>query len=223
MESHKHLSKDHLTMGWLVWSVVTIATTGLLVNAQDKDEAEQKLCADKSAGELFRLKAGDANCRDVIQCTASGLQAIRCPPGLAFDLVKKTNWLAETQSVSTKTFSATGKGTAMTDLTKMLAIVKRTPTVPPLVIKKFANCLIASALKMELKSLETFVPRTIDVTTSLRWSWSHSTMPSTITISTFMQRYSTKREETLMVVTSRRHSSCPINTQTIQPWRQCTG
>jgi len=77
-------------MGWLVWSVVTIATTGLLVNAQDKDEAEQKLCADKSAGELFRLKAGDANCRDVIQCTASGLQAIRCPPGLAFDLEKQT-------------------------------------------------------------------------------------------------------------------------------------
>ena len=31
----------------------------------------KKLCKDKSAGELFRLKAGSDNCRDVIQCTAA--------------------------------------------------------------------------------------------------------------------------------------------------------
>ena len=32
---------------------------------------EQSLCEDKSAGELFRLKAGEDSCRDVIQCTAA--------------------------------------------------------------------------------------------------------------------------------------------------------
>ena len=38
----------------------------------EEDEAisqKKKLCEDKSAGELFRLKAGADNCRDVIQCT----------------------------------------------------------------------------------------------------------------------------------------------------------
>ena len=40
--------------------------------AQDEDEEKlNKLCQDKSAGELFRLKAGKDNCRDVIQCTAA--------------------------------------------------------------------------------------------------------------------------------------------------------
>ena len=39
---------------------------------QDEDDEKFKaLCADKSAGELFRLKAGKDNCRDVIQCTAA--------------------------------------------------------------------------------------------------------------------------------------------------------
>eukprot|EP00092_Neocalanus_flemingeri_P012213 GFUD01013168.1.p1 GENE.GFUD01013168.1~~GFUD01013168.1.p1 ORF type:complete len:532 (-),score=107.90 GFUD01013168.1:129-1724(-) len=62
------------------------------VFGQDDDELalEKKLCQDKSAGELFRLNAGKDSCRDVIQCTAGGLQAIRCPPGLAFDLEKQT-------------------------------------------------------------------------------------------------------------------------------------
>ena len=41
------------------------------VLCQDDDETERKLCADKSAGELFRLKEGEENCRDVIQCTAA--------------------------------------------------------------------------------------------------------------------------------------------------------
>ena len=80
------------------------------VICQDDEEAkshEAKLCEDKSSGELFRLKSGKDSCRDVIQCTAAvsgslrkskvpqpfsyqGLQAIRCPPGLAFDLEKQT-------------------------------------------------------------------------------------------------------------------------------------
>ena len=42
------------------------------VICQDEDEEKfNKLCEDKSAGELFRLKAGKDNCRDVIQCTAA--------------------------------------------------------------------------------------------------------------------------------------------------------
>jgi len=77
-------------MGWVKsLTIMVFAVTGAL--AQDEDEEKlNKLCQDKSAGELFRLKAGKDNCRDVIQCTAAGLQAIRCPPGLAFDLEKQT-------------------------------------------------------------------------------------------------------------------------------------
>ena len=41
-------------------------------------------------GEFFRLVAGVAHCRDVVACAHHGLQAIRCPPGLAFDLGKQT-------------------------------------------------------------------------------------------------------------------------------------
>jgi len=52
---------------------------------------EKELCVSKEAGEWFRLVAGEGDsCRDVIQCTASGLQAIRCPAGLAFDIEKQT-------------------------------------------------------------------------------------------------------------------------------------
>ncbi|KAG7174661.1 Low-density lipoprotein receptor-related protein 2-like 3, partial [Homarus americanus] len=55
------------------------------------DEAEAfalALCSDKGAGEWFRLAVTD--CRDVIQCTDAGLQALRCPHGLAFDLELQT-------------------------------------------------------------------------------------------------------------------------------------
>uniref|UniRef100_A0A182T143 Chitin-binding type-2 domain-containing protein n=1 Tax=Anopheles maculatus TaxID=74869 RepID=A0A182T143_9DIPT len=57
-----------------------------------KEESfEKELCKDKDAGEWFRLVAGEGdNCRDVIQCTSSGLQAIRCPAGLYFDIEKQT-------------------------------------------------------------------------------------------------------------------------------------
>lgn len=66
------------------------------VSAQEetskKEESfEVELCKDKDAGEWFRLVAGEGdNCRDVIQCTSSGLQAIRCPAGLYFDIEKQT-------------------------------------------------------------------------------------------------------------------------------------
>jgi len=78
-------------MGWIRNLAVVLVVSG--ISCQDSDEElsqEKKLCQDKSAGELFRLKAGKDACRDVIQCTAAGLQAIRCPPGLAFDLEKQT-------------------------------------------------------------------------------------------------------------------------------------
>merc|ERR1712077_62951 len=83
--------KQQEKMGWLRNLAVVLVVSG--VSCQDNDEElsqEKKLCQDKSAGELFRLKAGKDSCRDVIQCTAAGLQAIRCPPGLAFDLEKQT-------------------------------------------------------------------------------------------------------------------------------------
>lgn len=55
--------------------------------SEDKkaEDFEQELCKDKDAGEWFRLVANEGDsCRDVIQCTTSGLQAIRCPAGLYF-------------------------------------------------------------------------------------------------------------------------------------------
>jgi len=57
------------------------------VNEQD---IKTILCKDKNPGDFFRLVAGKRHCRDVVSCTDGGLQAIRCPPGLAFDLFKQT-------------------------------------------------------------------------------------------------------------------------------------
>lgn len=78
---------------------------------KSSEEYEQELCKDKDAGEWFRLVANEGDsCRDVIQCTTSvsyaafktifqvpsplnhsqGLQAIRCPAGLYFDIEKQT-------------------------------------------------------------------------------------------------------------------------------------
>jgi hypothetical protein len=45
--------------------------SGLLCQDDEALSHETKLCEDKSAGELFRLKAGEDSCRDVIQCTAA--------------------------------------------------------------------------------------------------------------------------------------------------------
>ncbi|XP_036345107.1 chitin deacetylase 1-like [Rhagoletis pomonella] len=70
-----------------------------------KEESfEKELCKDKDAGEWFRLVAGEGdNCRDVIQCTSSGLQAIRCPAGLFFDIEKQTcDWKESVKNCKSK-------------------------------------------------------------------------------------------------------------------------
>ncbi|BFF97165.1 uncharacterized protein DMAD_05635 [Drosophila madeirensis] len=70
-----------------------------------KEESfEKELCKDKDAGEWFRLVAGEGdNCRDVIQCTSSGLQAIRCPAGLYFDIEKQTcDWKESVKNCKSK-------------------------------------------------------------------------------------------------------------------------
>jgi len=58
-------------MGWL-WNLALVSVISV-VFCQEEEELsqEKKLCQDKSAGELFRLKAGKDACRDVIQCTAA--------------------------------------------------------------------------------------------------------------------------------------------------------
>jgi len=56
----------------------------------DQEDIRHALCQDKNAGEFFRLVAGAKQCRDVVSCSDSGLEALRCPPGLAFDLEKQT-------------------------------------------------------------------------------------------------------------------------------------
>merc|ERR1712227_698815 len=89
--SPQKLTGTSRTMGWLGLFALLVSLSGIL--CQDDEESkshEAKLCEDKSSGELFRLKGGEDSCRDVIQCTAAGLQAIRYPPGLAFDLEKQT-------------------------------------------------------------------------------------------------------------------------------------
>jgi len=49
----------------------------------------RKLCAGKQPGEWFRLNSGPGNCKEVVQCTSAGLQQIKCPTGLVFDLEKQ--------------------------------------------------------------------------------------------------------------------------------------
>lgn len=77
--------------------LLLLFTLTITIHGQDgekdksTEEFERELCKDKEAGEWFRLVGGEGNgCRDVIQCTNSGLQAIRCPAGLAFDIEKQT-------------------------------------------------------------------------------------------------------------------------------------
>jgi len=79
-------------MDWTPSLFIFLVISGVLCQLEEDEAISQKkkLCEDKSAGELFRLKAGADNCRDVIQCTDGGLQAIRCPAGLAFDVEKQT-------------------------------------------------------------------------------------------------------------------------------------
>jgi hypothetical protein len=75
------------------WIECTETRSNRVKRQEDKkeDSFENEICKDKDAGEWFRLVAGEGdNCRDVIQCTSSGLQAIRCPAGLYFDIDKQT-------------------------------------------------------------------------------------------------------------------------------------
>merc|ERR1739838_1165600 len=82
----------------------------------DEDELERQLCQDKGAGEWFRLETGKDKCRDVIQCTVSGLQAIRCPAGLAFDIEKQTcDWKASVKNCDAKTKEKKVKPLLFTD------------------------------------------------------------------------------------------------------------
>jgi len=69
----------------------------------DQRDIRQALCKDKNPGEFFRLVAGSSNCRDVVACADEGLQAIRCPPGLAFSLKKQTcEWKRAVKDCDTK-------------------------------------------------------------------------------------------------------------------------
>ncbi len=57
---------------WFVYLINDdLCFPGLLCQDDEALSHETKLCEDKSAGELFRLKAGEDSCRDVIQCTAA--------------------------------------------------------------------------------------------------------------------------------------------------------
>ena len=68
-----------------------------------QEDIKEALCKDKGKGEFFRLVAGEAHCRDVVACSDHGLQAIRCPSGLAFDLRKQTcDWRAQVKDCNQK-------------------------------------------------------------------------------------------------------------------------
>eukprot|EP00095_Tigriopus_kingsejongensis_P010025 maker-scaffold1048_size67263-snap-gene-0.27 protein:Tk10025 transcript:maker-scaffold1048_size67263-snap-gene-0.27-mRNA-1 annotation:"AGAP011936-PA" len=82
----------------------------------DEEELERQLCEDKGAGEWFRLESGPNKCRDVIQCTASGLQAIRCPSGLNFDIEKQTcDWKGSVDNCDVKSKEKKVKPLLFTD------------------------------------------------------------------------------------------------------------
>merc|ERR1712106_92712 len=77
---------------------------------------ERQLCSDKEAGLWFRLETGKNKCRDVILCTVSGLQAIRCPAGLAFDIEKQTcDWKTSVKNCDAKTKEKKVKPLLFTD------------------------------------------------------------------------------------------------------------
>lgn len=55
----------------------------------------EKLCKDRPEDEYFRLTT-DGDCRDVVRCDRAGLTGtirlggVKCPNGLAFDVIKQT-------------------------------------------------------------------------------------------------------------------------------------
>jgi len=106
------------------WKTTSTTTFVLLLLVQftvsqdaGTEEYEKELCKDKEAGEWFRLVAGEGDsCRDVIQCTTSGLQAIRCPAGLAFDIEKQTcDWKDAVKSCNKKNKERKVKPLLVTD------------------------------------------------------------------------------------------------------------
>merc|ERR1711953_721698 len=173
------------TMGWLGLFALLVSLSGIL--CQDDEESkshEAKLCEDKSSGELFRLKGGEDSCRDVIQCTAAGLQAIRCPPGLAFDLEKQTcDWKWAVKNCDKLTKEKKVKPLLSTDeplcennklaqmgRMRMHAISTMIPTAPLHATKRSASCPTASALRTGLRCQEISVQTMITASGFHRWS-----------------------------------------------------
>merc|ERR1712079_281329 len=151
---------------WPTGILLALVLSGVLCQDDESLSHEAKLCEDKSAGELFRLKAGKDNCRDVIQCTAAGLQAIRCPPGLAFDLEKQTcDWMW-----AVKNCSVMERKIATMDLMKTRAILIPTPTEHLLVTKKFADFQTVSVPKMVQRFLAICVLKMIGAIEFHKWS-----------------------------------------------------
>jgi len=100
--------------GYLVISTLLFMMSNFVAGAEDssrsrakrqvsKEQIQEALCKDKNPGDYFRLVAGERHCRDVVSCTESGLQAIRCPSGLAFDVEKQTcDWKRSVQNCDKK-------------------------------------------------------------------------------------------------------------------------
>ncbi|KAK4293656.1 hypothetical protein Pmani_033662 [Petrolisthes manimaculis] len=107
----------------------------------DNDDFVKALCVGKGPGEWFRLSTDD--CRNVIQCTEAGLQALQCPHGLSFDLksrrasgqispsARRTSWLVEMVRVWTDNSSVTAKWTAAMSQTRTLVISTVIPNSAP--------------------------------------------------------------------------------------------
>ncbi|XP_023337076.1 uncharacterized protein LOC111708056 [Eurytemora carolleeae] len=74
-----------------------------LLSLTKGQSSPEELCKDRISDEYFRLKAEpEGDCRDVVRCDRAGvagtirLAAVRCPSGLAFDIVKQTcDWKAK--------------------------------------------------------------------------------------------------------------------------------
>lgn len=85
---------------------------------EGETDYEKELCKERFPGEWFRLVASDSGdeCRNVIQCTSSGLQAIRCPPGLYFDIEAQTcNWKDQVHNCNKKSQIKKAKPLLSTD------------------------------------------------------------------------------------------------------------
>ncbi|CAG0888418.1 unnamed protein product [Cyprideis torosa] len=108
----------------MIRTLTTLLALAVAVHGQDQaasdneNDFEKELCKDRNAGEWFRLVATEASdeCRNVIQCTSSGLQAIRCPPGLYFDIEAQTcNWKNQVHNCNTKNQERKAKPLLATD------------------------------------------------------------------------------------------------------------